>query len=666
MTKFIFLFLFSVVLFANERFSNALIDEESPYLLQHAHNPVNWYPWGSEAFELAKEENKLIFVSIGYSTCHWCHVMEEESFENIKIATLLNRNYISIKVDKEEMPHLDTVFQEIHSKLKKRRNGWPLNFIMTPQKELLYITTYIPPTFNYGAEGMNTLIPRIYTQYKNKNKKLHAQINSYKKILASKKQEENSKKEISNLSTHYVDLMKKRYDKLYKGFDKQPKFPLASHLNLLLDIYKLEKNKEALRMAIESLEAMSYGGIFDQIEGGFFRYSVYPDWIIPHFEKMLYTQAELIPVYYKAYMITKNEQFKTTILQTIEATNKIFRNKEGLYYSASDADSLKQNGKEEEGYYFTYTYKEAKKSLLKNGFLNSDKILEYIGFDDFGNFEKELNNPYILDFQEEKPKDLTKALHILKKIREDKTFPFIDKKIITSWNALMIKALFIASNLDSKYLIQAKTSLNSLLKNLYKDSMLYHQKLDKKNAYLEGYLEDYSFLTDTLIQAYQTTYEKKYIKKASVFNQFIEKNFYTQKQWYLDKQKGYPVSFKDKYYTAPISRFFHNSLSLANINANLTFLEKAKDYITEQENRILTHIDVNPEAVRAIIRKNTSDIILKSNKKNLLLKRSEIETIKYPFLLKTIQDTKQFLACDERTCFSYNKDINIVIQAIDK
>lgn len=666
MNKFILFFLFSIVLFAQEKFSNALIHEESPYLLQHAHNPVNWYPWEKEAFEKAKQENKLIFVSIGYSTCHWCHVMEEESFENIEIATLLNRNYISIKVDKEEMPHLDTAFQEIHSKLKKRRNGWPLNFIITPQKEIIYITTYIPPTFNYGVEGMKTLIPRIYKQYKNKNNKLYAQINSYKKVLASKREEENSKKEMSNLSTHYVNLMKKRYDKLYKGFDKQPKFPLASHLNLLLDIYKLHNNKGALLMAIDSLEAMSYGGIFDQIEGGFFRYSVYPDWIIPHFEKMLYTQAELIPVYYKAYLITKNERFKKTIIKTIESTNKIFRNEEGLYYSATDADSLKPNGKKEEGYYFTYTYHEAKKKFVQKGLTNSDKILEYLGFDDFGNFEKELNNPYILDAQEKVPKNLKKAIILLKELRETKSFPFVDKKIITSWNALMIKALFIASSIDNKYLHQAQSSLNALELSLYKNSVLYHQKFDKNKAYIKAYLEDYTFLTDTFIQGYQSTYENKYLKKSILLNEKTEQIFYTQKQWYLDEEREYEVTFKDKYYTAPISRFFHNSLSLAAITSDLKFLEKAKRYITEQENRILTHIDKHPEAIRAMIRKKQEDILLKSNKANLLLKKSAIETIKYPFVLSTIQDTKLFLACDKSSCFSYDKEINIVIQAIDK
>ncbi len=642
---------------------NALINEESPYLVNHANNPVNWYPWNKKTLQLAKKENKLIFVSIGYSTCHWCHVMEKESFENKEIAKHLNKNYISIKIDREELPHLDSTYQEIHGKLKKRRNGWPLNFILTPNKKVVYITTYIPNSFKYGVEGMDSLIPRVAKEYKEKNPKLSEQIDSYEKRL---KQKNTSHIELkNNISTEFTNQMKRRYDKLFYGFEKQPKFPLASHLNLLFEISQLDKNKDTFKMVENSLIAMANGGIFDQVEGGFYRYSVYPDWIIPHFEKMLYTQAELIPLYYKTYIKTSNPLFKNTVIKTINETNKRFKNSENLYFSAIDADSKNLEGKKEEGFYYTFTYDEVEEKLKENKIENYEEILEYFGFDDFGNFEKGLNNPYIFE-TEKKVKNIEKTKNILKEVRETKKFPFVDKKIITSWNAMMIKAIYIASSFDKKYLIEAETSLDTLLKNLYINKTLYHQKLYTKKPKQKALLEDFVFLTDLLLTAYQITYKKEYLNLAKELNKKTINKFYKDKTWFLDQEKEYEVNFNDRYYTAAISRFFHNCLTLANLDYNLKLLSKTKNYIKEQETNILSNIYKHPEAIRALIRVKKGDIIIKSNKMNLLSKKEEIEKIKYPFLLTTIEDTKKYLACDENSCFAYDDDLKKLIKKIDK
>lgn len=642
---------------------NSLIKEESPYLLQHANNPVNWYTWNNKILEKAKKENKLIFVSIGYSTCHWCHVMEEESFKDEKIAKLLNKDYINIKIDKEELPHIDITYQEALSKLKNRRNGWPLNFILTPNKKIVYITSYIPKSFKYEVEGMDSLIPRIAKEYKQKNPRLLAQIKEYEKILNQKLVAKTIKNDA--ILDEFTKAMKSKYDKLFHGFEKQPKFPLATHLNLLFEISQLKKDKNLFKLVENSLIAMANGGVFDQIEGGFYRYSVYADWIVPHFEKMLYTQAELIPLYYRMYLETSNPLFKEIIEKTIKETNKRFKNSEELFFSAIDADSKNFNGEKEEGFYYTLTYDEAKKELEEKRVKNSEEILEYLGFDDFGNFEKELNNPYIFE-PEKKPKNIDEAIKVLKKIREKRAFPFIDKKIITSWNALYIKALFIASNLDKKYLKQAKASFDSLIKNLYSNNILYHQKLDTKKPKQIALLEDFSFLSDLSLTAYQITYEKKYLQLAKELNEKTIKNFYKNKTWYLDSNKEYKVSFNNRYYVSAISNFFHNSLSIANLSYDLKLLEKAKNFIKEQENKILSDIYKHPEAVRAIVRVKNGDIILKSNKENLLSNKKEIKTINYPFLLTTIEDTKKYLACDEKSCFAYDENLKNLIKKIDK
>lgn len=647
------------------KYTNSLIKEDSPYLLQHAHNPVNWYSWNNSTFQLAKKQNKLLFVSVGYSTCHWCHVMEEESFEDEYIAKLLNDDYISIKVDKEELPHIDIAYQKILSQLTTRRNGWPLNFILTPKEEIVYISSYIPATLKYGVEGMDTLIPRIAKEYKQEDKELYAHIELNKLIIKNKRLLENKEVFLNNIPLKFVESMKNRYDKLYKGFDKSPKFPLSSNLNFLLDIYLLDGNKDALEMVDESLTYMAYGGVYDQIEYGFFRYSVLSDWIIPHFEKMLYTTAQLIPVYYKAYKITKKQIYKKTIEDSIISMNSTFRNKDGLYFSASDADSFNDKKEKEEGVYFVYDPQEVKEKFIQNGFSNSEELLEYFGLDEFGNFENGLSNIYFPYFDEAQPKNFKKALLLLKKMRVDRSKPFVDKKILTSWNSMMIKSIFIASKLNEKYLDDARKSLDSLLDQMYIDDVLYHQKINNKVTIKAG-IDDYGYLVDLLLQSYEITFDKQYLSLAIKLSEETIKKFYNNKKWYLTSEKKYEVEFDDKHYTASISIVLHNLLSIANITYNQDKLYQAKQLIKEQENKILNNISAAAEATRAIVRVQYGDVILKANKQKLLDSLTEQNTITYPFVLKTIEKTNMFLACDENTCFSYSKKLADVIKDINK
>ena len=658
MKKSLFLLLLGSTLLLSESLdTNDLIKSHSPYLLQHAHNPVNWKPFSERVFEVAKKEKKLIFLSIGYSTCHWCHVMEKESFEDEGIAKILNNGYISVKVDKEEMPQIDTHYQHLHSLLKKGRNGWPLSVILNAKGEVIYIGTYIPVEDNYGIEGMKNLLPRL--------SKLD--IKAVEDIVKEnhKKIENNSilKKSDNNASviSLYMDKMKIRYDKLYKGFDKRPRFPLASHLNFLLDIYLLEGNKEAYKMAKGSLDAMAKGGIYDQIEGGFYRYSTDPDWIVPHFEKMLYTQAELIPLYVKLYQLSGDALYKRIVVETIKESMKIFEY-DGLFYTATDADS---EGRE--GGYFIYKYDNVKQALVKEGYTATEieENLDYFDIYDIGNFEDGFSNPQFHTGIDELPAKFEQTKVILQTLRSRKTFPFIDKKIITSWNALMIKSLFIASKIEPSFLPQAKKSLEKLLKKMYHDSTLYHSFLAPHPPSQKAFFEDYAFLIDVLLEGYSVTYEEQYLGLAKELTDDAIKKFYKKGKWYLDVAYFAQAQYKDKYYTSPLARFYHGMISLASLEYDLAFLEKIKGFLKEERVRIIANVDKSPEAARALVRIESENIVLKSSKANLLNSKELIDKIRYPFLLKKVDKTEMYLLCNEQTCFFYDKNIKKVIKRME-
>lgn len=649
--------IFNILCLAKQK-ANFLINEESPYLLQHAHNPVLWHPWNEKAFKKAKKQNKLIFISIGYSTCHWCQVMEEESFENKDIAKLLNKDFISIKVDKEQLPHIDTKYQELLFKLKKT-NGWPLNFILNANKKLLYISTYIPNKKKYEMQGLDTLLSYYANLDKQEREKILKKIE--KKLKDKRYEKTNENKE--SIEDLYTKKMIVNYDLVNQGFFTYPKFPLAKNINLLYEIALLKKDEKLLKIVEKTLEKIALSATFDQIEGGFFRYSVTNNWNTPHFEKMLYTQAELIPLYYKMYLRTSKAIFKESIEKSIDMVNKTFKNKDELFYSAINASSKNYENKKEEGFYYTYNYDEVLKELEKKEIINSEEILEYLGFEEFGNFKKEQN---IVSLKNDKrPKKLKEVIKILKKIKNTKQKPFVDEKIITSWNALMIKALFISSNINKKYLIQGETSLNSLIQNLYINNILYHQKYKKKPTQ-KALLEDYSFLIDLLLTAYQTTYEKRYLDLANSLNQESLNKFYKNKKWYFDEEKLFEASFNDKYYASALATLFHNNLSLANLNYSLEDLAKTKNLILEQKDKILSKPLLYPESIRALIKIKNKNVILKSNKQDLKNAQKQIQKIKYPYILRTIEDTNLYLACDEKSCFAYNHKINEIIKVIDK
>ena len=502
MIKFIYIIVFffnTIALTANE-----LKYETSPYLKQHAKNPINWYAYNDKTLALAKKENKPIFLSIGYSTCHWCHLMAEESFTNEKLAKLFNKYFISIKVDKEEMPHLDAYYQKLHKINKKHPAGWPINIFMTPQKEVFYMSGYIPPNSKEDYIGFDKLLIELSQQYKSKKFKIF-------------------KTSSSSIPLH----VEKVWDDFGIGFGSGAKFPEVARIHKLLD------NND--KRAYEMLDVIAMRGLYDHVDGGFFRYTIDCDWEIPHFEKMLYNQAELIGVYTRAYLLSKKELYKKVVEETVAFCDERFL-KDNVYFSASDAVSNKEEG----GYYIF-----SKKELLEV-------------FKDT-KYATPFNSKYHITSDTNKRDEL-------KKIRSKKLYPFIDKKINTAWNALMIEALYKASKIDKKYELQADTSLKVLTKLMFDKGELYHQTLLHVEAKQKGFLEDYSFMISALLSGYEVTNDEEKLNFAKYLYVVAKRKFYKDGSWYLsDDELEIKANIDSTHYTSPLTKMLKNIKKLDNL-----------------------------------------------------------------------------------------------------
>ncbi|WP_067176545.1 thioredoxin domain-containing protein [Sulfurospirillum sp. UCH001] len=572
--------------------TNDLIHEDSPYLLQHAHNPVNWMAWSDKALQKAKDENKLIFLSIGYSTCHWCHVMERETFEDEVSAKLLNASYVSIKVDREEMPDLDKYYQDVHYLLTKRSGGWPLSIIMTPTQQVIFAGTYLPPQSAQGRMGFRELVSFIKSKFDDDFAEVQKSAQSIEAAIKHYERSFEQKERIDKdaLLEAFVNNVKASYDDVSKGVGSAPKFPHASTWNALLDIYQKTSNLEVLYMSEDALNAMARGGINDQIEGGFYRYSVDEAWVIPHFEKMLYTNAELIEVYAKLYQLTQKPFFDEIVTKTIEAMDERFL-KEGLYLSASDADS-----EGEEGKYFVFKFAHSKEVLLKKGLSEAEakEVLDYFGITKFGNFEHQTTNPVIA--KDEKPLRLEEAVLALKEERQKVAYPFIDTKILTAWNALMITALFESGKIE-----KAKQTLDILMDTLYVNGLLYHQIVLGGNLKVEGLLEDYAFVIEALLCGYAHTKEAHYLELAKKLSHDSEHKFYKDETWYLsDKAFRAKAVLEDNSYKSPLSTMIKNLFELAKIEDDMALSIRVKDMLESFGSGIQKYAHAYPEAVRVV------------------------------------------------------------------
>ncbi len=522
---------------------NRLINEKSPYLKQHAYNPVDWYPWGEEAFEKAKEEDKPIFLSIGYSTCHWCHVMEKESFEDEEIAEILNKHFVSIKVDREERPDVDSIYMNV-CMMMTGRGGWPLTIFMTPDKKPFYAGTYFPKEGSYTRIGLKELLLNIAKLWKEDRAKL---LERADKVLNHLKEysETTSKDTVPpNITENLYETLKDMFDPYYGGFGRRPKFPVPHNLMFLMRYYYKTKRQNAIDMVKHTLTQMRLGGIYDHIGYGFHRYSTDERWFLPHFEKMLYDQAMLMMAYTEAFQITGENLYKETVQQIAEYLQRDMLSPEGGFYSAEDADS-----EGEEGKFYVWSYEEIEKIIGKENIKLFEKVFSITAE---GNYREEhtgrltgKNILYlkktVLELSEElgiSENQLKEKINIWREKlfteRENRVHPLKDTKILTDWNGLVIAALSKASVIDLEYAQLAKNAADFVLKTMKKsDGTLLHRYKDGE-AKIDGFLSDYAFLVWGLTELYQTTAEERYLIEAINLTETMIKHFWDEKGGFFD------------------------------------------------------------------------------------------------------------------------------------
>lgn len=564
-----------------ENKSNRLINEKSPYLIQHAYNPINWYPWGEEAFEDAKKEDKPIFLSIGYSTCHWCHVMAHESFEDENVAAILNKFFISIKLDREERPDVDSVYMTVCQALTGS-GGWPLTIIMTPNQKPFFAGTYFPKTSRYGMPGLIEILESVATQWKNSKEKL---INSSDNILKELgkffvSESNDTKLSEKNLKNGYNQLLKS-FDIKYGGFSPAPKFPTPHKLMFLLRYYKMYDETNALEMVETTLGSMYRGGLFDHIGYGFSRYSTDDKYLVPHFEKMLYDNALLVISYLEAYEITKNPLYKDISIKSLEYVFRELTSNEGGFYCAQDADS-----EGEEGKYYVFTPDEIKIIL---GEEDGNYFNEYYDITDEGNFEgKSIPNLIKNSNYNKKDEKIDVLAQNILDYRNERYSLHKDYKILTSWNGLMIAALSKAYKVleDEKYLEYAKKAIDFIYNNLVDSKGRLFARYREKEAKYKAILDDYAFLTYGLIELYESSYEILYLKKAIDLTEAMIDLFFDEKNagFFLygkDSEKliARPKELFDGAIPSGNSVAAYNLIRLARITGKSLFEEISKDVL---------------------------------------------------------------------------------------
>ncbi|MES0278836.1 MAG: thioredoxin domain-containing protein, partial [Dehalococcoidales bacterium] len=498
---------------------NQLAKETSPYLLQHADNPVDWYAWGEEALERARKEDKPILLSIGYSACHWCHVMAHQSFENEAIAALMNEKFINIKVDREERPDIDTVYMEAVQTLTGH-GGWPLTVFLTPEGKPFYGGTYFPPEDRDGMPGLPRVLEAAAEAYHQRRQDIEA--------TARKLKETMSKPIIADTQPLVADLLvkaylslKKDYDSSNGGFGTAPKFPQPLALDYLLRYYHRHRDETALEVVTHSLEKMARGGIYDQIGGGFHRYATDGHWQVPHFEKMLYDNAQLSQVYLHAYLVTGDGLFRSIATETLDYVLREMTDAKGGFYSAQDADT-----EGTEGTYYLWTPKEITEAV---GEVNSKEVIEYYGVTEKGNFDE--RNILHVAADKAKAELIEKARAVLLEKRQQRVRPGRDEKVLASWNGLMLASLAEAACALNRpdYLAAATANGRFLLDTMISDGRLNHSYKDGE-ARIDGYLDDYAMVIEGLLSLHLVTFAGRWLTQAIKLAGVMVDEFWDKKE----------------------------------------------------------------------------------------------------------------------------------------
>lgn len=572
---------------------NRLIKEKSPYLLQHAHNPVDWYPWGEEAFEKARRENKPVFLSIGYSTCHWCHVMEEESFGDAEVARLMNDAFVSIKVDREERPDIDNVYMNV-SVLMTGSGGWPLTIIMTPDKRPFFVATYIPKDSRFGQAGLLDLIPRVKEAWATQHERILQSATQITSALQQKASNSpGAELDASTLQAAYQQL-KSRFDERYGGFGQSQKFPTPHNFLFLLRYWKRTGDAKALEMVERTLQAMRRGGMYDHVGFGFHRYSTEPTWLVPHFEKMLYDQAMLAMAYTEAFQASGKEEYEKTAREIFTYVLRDMTSPSGGFYSAEDADS-----EGEEGKFYLWSEKEIRQALSKE---DADLFEKVFGVESGGNFTEQstgkkpgtnilyLSKPLRETAAELKlsEQQLQNRLELARQklfaVREKRIHPGKDDKILVDWNGLMIAALAKGAQAfnEPKYLEAAMRAADFIQRSLRtSDGRLLHRYRDGQ-ANIKAHAEDYAFFIWGLLELHEATFQINYLRTALDLNNDLLKHFWDASHggFYFSADDGEALLVRSKeIYDGAIpsgnSVAMLNLLRLGRITANTDFEQKA-------------------------------------------------------------------------------------------
>ena len=514
--------------------TNRLADEKSPYLLQHAENPVDWHPWSDEAFARAVREDKPIFLSIGYSTCHWCHVMAHESFEDEQVARLMNDTFVCIKVDREERPDIDNIYMTVCS-LMTGGGGWPLTIIMTPDKKPFFAGTYFPRQSAYGRIGMLDMAPRLKDLWQNRRQEILASTEKILEILEQHNRTEPGGKIDAEILHAAFRNLAKRFDPVNAGFSQAPKFPTPHNITFLLRYWKMTGDEQAVAMADKTLTAMRFGGIYDHLGFGFHRYATDEKWLLPHFEKMLYDQALLAMAYLEGYQVTGTPLFRETAREILQYVLRDLTGPEGGFYSAEDADSEGVEGK-----FYVWSFQEVRDILPPEEF---DLVVQTYNLESGGNFHDEATSrktgANILHLKEPadtspgNPPNAPSLEGIRKKlftVREKRPRPHRDDKILTDWNGLMIAALAMGARIlgSDGYLKAAVKSADFILSAMQRNGRLLHRYREGEAA-VGGFLDDYAYLVWGMLEIYGAGFDPRILREAVRTNERMLDLFWDEK-----------------------------------------------------------------------------------------------------------------------------------------
>jgi hypothetical protein len=581
----------------NPKFTNSLIDSTSPYLLQHAHNPVDWYQWSKQALDEAKKRDVPILLSIGYSACHWCHVMEKESFEDEKTAEIMNNNFVNIKVDREERPDLDEVYMAATQVMNKGQGGWPMTVFLAPNLKPFFAGTYFPPQDAYGRPGFSTILTRLAEIWSSNKEQLLSQADSIVQHLNST-EIQNTNVE-SNVNQKALEYWNSNFDKVWGGFGPAPKFPNTGAILHLFNDYHINGSEDSLNSAVKTLDSMYQGGIFDHIGGGFARYSVDEKWLVPHFEKMLYDNGPLMEAYLVGYQITKKPEYLDVISKIFEWLNDEMIDQDGGFYSSMDADSEGVEGK-----YYVWKQSEIKEVLTKE---ESDIFSQYYDITEEGNWEgnsilhivmkKSSLSNFLKITEEEIIESLERSRVKIKEHRASRIPPGTDDKVIVSWNALMISSLAKVSYALGKkeYFDVADKAVTFITERMSKKDGTLNRVYRKNMAHIDAFAEDYSYFGNSLIDMYEASFNPKYLVLAKKYADILIDQFYTEGQFKQSLSKNIVINSGNSMDNATPSYNFMCSLLLVRLH-HYYDSKKYREVVEASMNRAGKYINQYPYA----------------------------------------------------------------------